>query len=136
MHPPGRRRRFTRRRNVTVTLVVWVFALMTGIANACLLHDRQAGHDGQGHASSAEASVDPDSHSSTCKDSWDSGASNVAKTASEDKPGPSTYEGPAALQTSVGCLNPVSVVVAHQALDDGVLAHGPPGAIRFLRLRL
>jgi hypothetical protein len=117
-------------------LVVWVFALVAGIANACPLHDRQSSHDGQGHASSAEALVDPDGHASTCKDSWDAGPSNIAKTASQDKPSTSTDGQPAAAQTSVGCPKPASLVAAHQPLDDGVLAHGPPGAIRFLRLRL
>jgi cytoskeletal protein RodZ len=134
MRPPGRRGSFTRRRSVTVTLVVWVFALMTGIANACVLHARQPRHDGQGSTASAEASVDPDGHTSTCNDSWDSAAATVAKSASQESP--STYWGPAAVQSHAGCPKLASGAVTRQPVDDGVLAHGPPGAIQFLRLRL
>ncbi len=123
----------TQRRAVTVTLVAWAFALVAGIASACLLHDRQAGHD-QISATSAEATVDADGHTSTCNDSWDFAAATVAKSASQESP--STYWGAAAVQSHAGCLKPAASAVTRHPLDDGVLAYGPPGAIRFLRLRL
>lgn len=133
LRSPGRRCNTTLRRTATVTLVAWAFALMAGIANACLLHDRDPGHE-QVSVSSAEASVDPDGHTSTCNDSWDSGAATVAKPASQEST--STDWGPAAVQSRAGCLKPASGAVTQHSLDGGVLAHGPPGAIRFLRLRL
>lgn len=120
-------------RTVTLMLMAWVFALVAGIANACVLHDRQAGHDGQVESSS-EAPAHPDESTNTCMESWDAGASTVAKLAGQDGTGP--HGGPAALQSCVGCLDLASASVVRQSLDDGVLAHGPPGAIRFLRLRL
>ena len=76
------------RRCVSVVLAVWVFALMAGVANACLQHERQSGHDTQ-----------------------------VQKT---DGAGP----------------NLVPVAAIEQTVDDAVQSHGPPSAIRFLRLRL
>ena len=133
LRSPGLRCKANLRRTATVTLVAWAFALVAGIANACLLHDREPGHE-QMSASSAEASVDPDGHTSTCKDSWDSAAAAVAKSTIQESP--STYWGPAAVQSRAGCLILAANTLTQHSVDDGVRAHGPPGAIRFLRLRL
>ena len=113
-------------RTVLVTLAAWVLALMAGFANACLPHDREPAQPGQVQV------VDPDVDEAACNDSWDAGAFTVAKQAGHD----STHLEPAAVQTTAGVPHPVSVSVTAQAVDEGVHAHGPPGAIRFLRLRL
>ena len=42
----------------------------------------------------------------------------------------------AAVHAGAGGPQRVPVAAMEQALDDGLHAHGPPGAIRFLRLRL
>ncbi|MDP1535954.1 MAG: hypothetical protein Q8L95_02065 [Burkholderiales bacterium] len=118
--------RHPKRRTVMVTLVAWMFALMAGIANACLPQDREPGHDGR--VQSVESGV----HEATCNDSWDAGASNVAKQKGRD----SSHLEPAAVQAGAGQPKLVSVAAIEQAVDDGVLPHGPPVAIRFLRLRL
>jgi hypothetical protein len=133
LHSPGRYCSSNLCRTAAVTLVAWVFALMAGVANACLLHDRQPDH-GQTPGQSAEASVDHDGHTSRCNDARDSGAATATKPASQESPGADW--GPAAVQSRTGCLNPASGAVTRHSLDDGVLAHGPPSAIRFLRLRL
>ena len=52
---------------VTLMLVAWVFALAAGIANACVLHDRQAGRDGRA-GSLAEAPAHPEGLTSACND--------------------------------------------------------------------
>ncbi len=126
-----RRRSFAKHRAVTVTLVAWVFALMAGIANACVPHDRDPGRDGQAQERNA-STVDAGGHKVACTDLRDSAASTAAKPVGQD----STDWGSAAVQSSAWCLNLAPDAVANRSLDDGVLAHGPPGAIRFLRLRL
>lgn len=113
-------------RTVLVTLAAWALALMVGIANACALQDRAAGHDGQVQA------VDPDASDAACDAAWAAGAFTVAKQEGRD----STPLEPAAVQTVGIGPNIVSVAVIAQSVDEGVAALGPPGAIRFLRLRL
>ena len=113
-------------RTVLVTLAAWVLALMVGIANACLPHAGEPGHGGPVHA------VEPGVHEAPCNDAWDTGALTVAK-----QPGPdSTHLDAAAVQTIVRSPHPVSAAAIDPAVDDGLHAIGPPGAIRFLRLRL
>ena len=56
------------RRSVLVTLAVWVFVLMAGFANACLLHDGQPRHLAQVQA------AEHDAHDATCNDAWDGAA--------------------------------------------------------------
>ena len=126
-------RRRAKLRTVTLMLAAWVFALAAGIANACVLHDRQAGRDGR-VGSSVEASAHPEGSTSTCKDSWDASASTLVKPAGQDSTSP--HWGSAAVQSRAGCLNIASDAATTLALDGGVLAQGPPSAIRFLRLRL
>ena len=113
-------------RTVLVTLAAWVLALTAGFANACLLHDREPVQHGQVKV------VDSDVDEAACNESWDAGAIAVTKQAAQD----STHLEPAAIQTIADVPHPASVAVTAQAVDDGVHAHGPPGAIRFLRLRL
>ena len=122
-----------KRRTVTLVLVAWVFALAAGIANACVLHDRHAGRDGP-VGSSANALAHPEGSASACKDAWDASASAGVKTAGQDSTSP--HAGLAAVQSRSGCLIPASAAVVEPSQGDGVLAHGPPAAIRFLRLRL
>lgn len=126
-------RHHAKRRTVTLVLVAWVFALAAGIANACVLHDRHAGRDGP-VGSSAHAPAHPEGSTSTCKDSRDASASTSVKPAGQDNTSP--HWGAAAVQSRAGCPNPASDAATTLALDAGVLAHSPPGAIRFLRLRL
>ena len=113
-------------RTVLVTLAAWVLALVAGFANACVLHDREPGRHGQAQV------VDRGAHEAACNDSSDVAAFTIAKQAGHDKPDSE----PATVQTIAGAPNSVSVSVTTQAVDEGVHAHGPPGAIRFLRLRL
>ena len=113
-------------RTVLVMLAVWVLALMAGVANACLPLAHEPGHDAPVHA------VEPAAHEAPCHDAWDAGALTVAK-----QPGPdSNHLEAAAAQTMARSLHPVSVDAIDPAVDDGLHAIGPPGAIRFLRLRL
>jgi hypothetical protein len=113
-------------RSVLVTLAAWVLALVAGFANACVLDVREPGRHGQAQV------VDRDAHEAECNDSPDVAAFSIAKQAGHDKPDSE----PAAVQTIAGAPNPVSVSVTTDAVDGGVHAHGPPDAIRFLRLRL
>ena len=113
-------------RAVLVTLAAWILALMAGTANACVLEDRKAGNGGQVQA------VDPDAPRAACAAARDAGAFAVAKQEGRD----STPSEPAAVQTVGVGPNFVSVAVITQSVDEGVAARGPPGAIRFLRLRL
>jgi len=109
-------------------VLLWLSAAMVPFASACLLH---AG-PGLGH--SAQAAQVADDHDATCNDAWDAGASAASKLASQD-PG-SSPAGPALLQSCAVYLIPALRTDDPRSLDDGVLAHGPPAAIRFLRLRL
>ena len=113
-------------RTVLVTLAAWAFALMAGIANACVLHDRVTSNDGQVQAG------DPDAPDAACDAAWKADALTTAKHEGRD----STPLEPAAVQTVGIGPNFVSVAVITQSIDEGVAARGPPGAIRFLRLRL
>jgi hypothetical protein len=119
--------RRTIQRTVLVTLAAWVLAVMAGIANACLPHAGEPGHDGQLQA--VEHGVDQ----APCHEAWDAGALTVlAKQPGSDIP---PWEA-AAVQTLVRSPEPVSDAVTDQAVDGEPHANGPPGAIRFLRLRL
>jgi hypothetical protein len=120
-------------RTVALVLAAWVFALAAGIANACVLHDRHTGRDGP-VGSSAHAPAHPEGSASVCKDARDASASTGVKTAAPDSGNP--HPGLATVQTRSACLNPASAALVERSLDDGVLAGGPPAAIRFLRLRL
>ena len=113
-------------RSVLVTLAAWVLALMAGIANACLPNDSQTRLVAQVQA------AEPDAHDATCNDAWDGAALPFAKQEGHD----STDLDAAALHAGAGGPQRVPVAAMEQALDDGLHAHGPPGAIRFLRLRL
>ena len=113
-------------RAVLVTLAAWVLVLMAGIANACVLHDRVAGHDGQ-----VQVTV-PDAPEAECDAAWEAVAFTIAKQEGSD----STPVEPAAVQTVGVGPNFVSVAVIAQSVDEGVAARGPPLIIRFLRLRL
>ena len=121
---------FSRRRaihrTVLVTLAAWVFMLMAGIANACVLHDRVASHDGQVQA------INLDPPEAECDAGWEASAFTIAKQEGRD----STPFEPAAVQTVGVGPNLVSAALIAPSLDEGVAACGPPGAIRFLRLRL
>ena len=113
-------------RSVLVTLAAWVLALMAGYANACFPHEREPSHPSQVQA------ADPDAHEATCNDAWDGAAMTVTKQASHD----SSYLDAVLLLASTGGPKPVAVAAVEEAVDVGLHAHGPPGAIRFLRLRL
>ena len=113
-------------RSVLVTLAVWVLALMAGYANACLPHEREPSHHSQVQA------PDPDAHEVTCNDAGDAAALTAAKPSDHD----SSHPDAALLQTGTGGPKPVAVAAVEKAVDVGLHAHGPPGAIRFLRLRL
>ena len=113
-------------RSVLVTLAAWVLALMAGYANACFPHEREPSHHSQVQA------ADPDAHEATCNDAWDGAAMTVAKQAGHD----SSHLDAAFLQAGTGGPKPVAVAAVEKAVDVGLHAHGPPGAIRFLRLRL
>lgn len=109
-----------------MTLAAWVLALMAGIANACLPHAGEPGHDGQVQA------VEHGADEAACHDAWDARALAVAKQLSPD----STHWEAAAVQTIVRSQDPVSDAVIDQAVDGEPHANGSPDAIRFLRLRL
>ena len=113
-------------RTVLVTLAAWVLVLMAGIANACVLHDRVTGHGGQVQV------IVPDAPEAECDAAWEAGAFTIAKQEGSD----GTPFEPAAVQTVGVGSNTVSVALIAQSVDTGVAARGPPGAIRFLRLRL
>ncbi len=113
-------------RTVLVTLAVWVFVLMAGIANAYVLRDRVAGHDGQVQV------IDPDAPEAERDAAWEAVAFTIARQEGRD----SSLVDPAAVQTVGVGPNFVSVDVITQSVAAGEAARGPPGAIRFLRLRL
>ena len=113
-------------RSVLVTLAAWVLALMAGIANACLLHD------GEPRPVAQVQAAEPDAHDATCNDGWDGAALPFPKQEGHD----STDLDDAALHAGAGGPQRVPVAAMEQAVDDGLHAFGPPGAIRFLRLRL
>ena len=114
------------RRHVILMLAVWVFALMAGVANACWQHEREPGHDAQ------VQSVDADALEVTCNDSRYVGVIKVTGQAGSD----SSPLDPGAALANAAVLHLVPIAAIKQAVDDGVHAHGPPNAIRFLRLRL
>ena len=118
--------RRTVQRTVLMTLAVWVLALMAGIANACLPHAGEPGHDGQVQA------VEHGADDAPCHDAWDARALAVAKQLNPD----STHWEAVAVQTIVRSQDPVSDAVIDQAVDGEPHANGSPDAIRFLRLRL
>lgn len=113
-------------RTVLVTLAAWVLVLMAGIVNACVLHDRVGGYDGQVQV------VDLDAPETECDAVWEAGAFTIAKQEGRDG---TPFEPAAEQSVGVGSNN-VSVALIAQWVDTGVAARGLPGAIRFLRLRL
>ena len=113
------------RRSVIVTLAAWVFTLMAGVANACLPHERESSQDVQ------VQSVDADALEVGCNDSRDAGVAAVARQGDQDSSPSNLGAWPAG---AAGPLLPVAAI--KQADCDAVHAQGPPGAIRFLRLRL
>lgn len=144
------------RRAVMVTLVVWVFGLMAGIANACLLQDAQPVHHGQAprHSSSgpsvgsppdplatsahealaspAEPSGDAGPYQASCKKFCDTGASAAVKQEGCD----TTDSGHAAVHACGWNPKLAPVAVAKQLFNDRPFPHDTPIAIRFLRLTL
>ena len=118
------------RRSVLVTLAVWGFALMAGIANACLLHDGEPRHIAQLQA--AEHDAHDATHDGTCNDAWDGAALIAAKPLGHDGNGLDA----AHFHADAGGPQRVPVVALERAAEIGLHAHGPPDAIRFLRLRL
>ena len=112
--------------SVLVTLAAWVLALMAGYANACFPHDSESSHHSQVQAADAEA------HEATCNDVWDAAAVTAAKQAGLDF----SPLHAALLQVGNGGPKPAAVAVVEKAAVVGLHEHGPPGAIRFLRLRL
>jgi hypothetical protein len=118
--------RRTIQRTVLLTLAAWVLALMAGIANACLPHAGEPGHDGQLQA------VEHGADQAPCHDARVAGALTVAKQPGNDIP----HWEAAAVQTFVRSPDPVSDAVTDQAVDGEPHANGSPDAIRFLRLRL
>lgn len=113
-------------RSVLVTLAVWVLALMAGFANACSPYDGEPSHQSQVQA------ADHDAHEAPCNDAWDAAAVTAAKQAGPD----SAHQDAAHLRAGIDGPKSVAVAVVEKAVDVGLHAHGPPGAIRFLRLRL
>lgn len=113
-------------RNVLVTLAVWVLALMAGYANACFPHEREPSHYSPAQAAHAGA------HEATCNDAWDGAALAVAKQAGHDSP----HLDAAPLPAGTRGPKPVAVAAVEETRGVGLHAHGPPDAIRFLRLRL
>ena len=114
------------RRSVVVTLAVWGFALMAGFANACLLHDGEPRHIALVQA------AEHDVHEGACNDVWDGAALPVAKQVGHDSNGLDA----AAFHAGAGGPQRVPVAALEQAVEVRLHAHGPPDAIRFLRLRL
>ena len=114
------------RRCVSVVLAVWVFALMAGVANACLQHERESDHHAQ------VQSVDADALEVTCNDSRYVGVITVTGQAGSDR----SPLDPGAAPANAAVLHLVPIAAIKQVVDDSVQSHGPPGAIRFLRLRL
>lgn len=113
-------------RSVLVTLAAWVLALMAGFANACSPHEREPSHHSQVKAAGHDA------HEAPCNDAWDAAAVTAAKHAGHD----SSHLDAAHLQAGTDGPKPVAVAVVEKAIEVGLHAHGPPSAIRFLRLRL
>lgn len=123
MHAVSHRRAI--RRSVLVTLAAWVFALMAGVANACLLHEHESGPQAQGQTFAHEATH------AAC-DASDAAVVSVANQQARDG---NPVDAAALQPVSAGpaCAPVLSITPMRR---DGVRAHGPPGAIRFLRLRL
>lgn len=113
-------------RNVLVTLAAWVLALMAGYANACSPYEREPSHHSPAQAAHAGA------HVATCNDAWDAAALAVAKQAGHD----SSRLDAVLFQAGTRGLKPVAVAAVEETVGVGLHAHGPPDAIRFLRLRL
>lgn len=138
-----------KRSTALMVLLVWVFALASGVANACLL-EAHGGHGRSTAADAAHATSPPalpaghggavadhegDSHDSTdpCLKSFDDSGLSVLKPSS----GPDlTHPGPA---FAVAFAWPVAppVVVAFRRLDDlQPAASGPPIRVRYSRLSI
>lgn len=150
--------RRAKRRTVMVTLVVWVFALMAAVANACLLQVKEPGdHHWQVQTqasagkviginshhsvtlqdavlgSPAEPSVDADAYKDPCKHFCDAeGSTTAAKQEIHDAA--DLGHAPVHVGACAPYLAPVAV--AKQSFDDRPPPHTSPIAIRFLRLTI
>ena len=118
--------RQTIHRDVFVTLAAWVLTLVAGYANACFPHVGEPSHHSQVQA------VNADLHEATCDDAWDAAEVTAAMQAGHE------FSPLYAALLQAGTRGPkcAALAVVEKAVDVGRHAHGPPGAIRFLRLRL
>lgn len=139
------------RRAVLLTLAAWVFALMAGIANACLLQDGssvragpQERHGSSTHPDAAvaaqpaalaahpEPAGDADPDQAACEKFCVADASAAVKQENCQGIDP----GPAAWHACGWMAESLRIVVAMQAVDDRPFPHDTPISIRFGRLRL
>ena len=150
--------RRAKRRTVLVTLVVWVFALMAAVANACLLQVKEPGdHHWQvpaqasagkvieSHAylaltpqdgalgTPAEPSADADASKEPCKNFCDA---ETSTTAAKQEVHDAADLGYASLHVGACAPYLAPVAVAKQSFDDRPPPHSSPIAIRFLRLTI
>ena len=150
--------RRTKRRTVMVTLLVWVFALMAAVANACLLQVKQPGdHHGrvQTQASAGKVigiyshhsvklqdeslgapavpSVDADASKAPCKNFCDAETSTLA---AKQEVHDAADLGYASLHVGACAPYLAPVAVAKLSFDDRPPPHTSPIAIRFLRLTI
>lgn len=133
--------RRTRHHIALVVLLAWLFALASGVANACLLeergthaHDAPAAVVSAGHAGAVAGHAD-DSHGAKA---------NCLKVCSDGAQSPTTPD-LKAVQADIGLApvvavlwNPAAPLAAgpHRVTDDPPLAAGPPIRVRFSRLAL
>ena len=147
-----------KRRTVLVTLVVWVFALMAAVANACLLQVKEPGdhhwqapsqasagkvieshaflaetHHDEALGTHAEASVDADASKEPCKNFCDA---ETSTTAAKQEAHDAVALGYASLHVGACAPYLAPVAVAKQSFDDRPPPHSSPIAIRFLRLTI
>ena len=146
-----------KRRTVTVVLVAWVFALMAGIANACILQDGEPGHSGPkhengsfshmtgGHAHASVASQvvvheedgeptnDAGTYKDSCKKFCDSESSTALKKKGDHTP---DFGHTAAHVVGAFLQKPASVASVLQPIGGWATPLGPSISIRLLRLTL
>lgn len=150
--------RRTKRRTVMVTLVVWVFALMAAVANACLLQVKEPGDHHwqvQKQASAgkvigihadlavtpqdgavgtpAEPSVDADAYTEACKNFCDA---ETAAAAAKQEVHDAADLGHASLHVGACAPYLAPVAVATLSFDGRPPPHTSPIPIRFLRLTI
>ncbi len=125
-----------------VVLLAWLFALASGVANACLLEERGThGHDAPGtvvsagHAGAVAGHLGDDSHGAKA---------NCLKVCSDGGQSPTTpdlklVQADLGLAPIVAVLwNPAAPLAAspHRVTDDPPPTAGPPLRVRFSRLAL